>query len=99
MIRLSVGLEDIEDIVWDLDHGPGRVTAMNTALSCPLPSADGVAANSPVNRGRFATTAYQRLRILERYKHVAMVGSSSNPFRPSHFAAIYLRQRGTTSSP
>ena len=51
---------------------------------------DGVSANSPVNSGRFATTAADRIRILERYKRIAMVGLSSNPFRPSHFAAIYL---------
>ncbi len=68
---------------------------MKSALLCPAPvSADGVAANSAVNRGRFATTASERLRILERYKRIAMVGLSSNPFRPSHFAAIYLLAEG-----
>ena len=67
---------------------------MKAAAFCAVPAADGVAANSPVNRSRFATTANQRLRILERYKHIAMVGLSSNPFRPSHFAAIYLLAEG-----
>jgi predicted CoA-binding protein len=62
--------------------------------ACTFALADGVAANSPVNRSRFATTAYERLRILERYRHIAMVGLSSNPFRPSHFAAIYLMAEG-----
>ena len=52
--------------------------------------ADGVSANSLVNSGRFATTAADRIRILEQYKRIAMVGLSSNPFRPSHFAAIYM---------
>ena len=56
--------------------------------------ADGVGGNSPVNQSRFANTAYDRLRILERYKRVAMVGLSSNPFRPSHFAAVYLIAEG-----
>lgn len=55
---------------------------------------DGVGANSTVNRGRFAMTAYDRLQILHRYRNVAMVGLSSNPFRPSHFAAIYLLAAG-----
>jgi predicted CoA-binding protein len=64
-----------------------------------MPAGDGVAAASPVNRSRFATTAYQRQRILERYRRVAMVGLSSNPFRPSHFAAIYLRAQGYTVIP
>ena len=56
--------------------------------------ADGVGGNSPVNRSRFANTAYDRLRILERYRRIAMLGLSSNPFRPSHFAAIYLIAEG-----
>jgi predicted CoA-binding protein len=61
---------------------------------CRFAPADGVAGNSPVNRSRFATTAYERLRILERYRRIAMVGLSANPFRPSHFAAIYLLSEG-----
>jgi len=61
--------------------------------------ADGVSASSPVNSGRFATTAVDRIRILERYKRIAMVGLSSNPFRPSHFAAIYMRSEGYDVTP
>lgn len=57
-------------------------------------SADGVGGNSPVNQSSFATTAADRLSILERYRRVAMVGLSSNPFRPSHFAALYLISEG-----
>ena len=60
---------------------------------------DGVSANSPVNQGRFATTAADRIRILERYKKIAMVGLSSNPFRPSHFAAVYLLAQGYDVTP
>ena len=56
--------------------------------------ADGVGGNSPVNQGRFANTADDRFRILEKYRRIAMVGLSSNPFRPSHFAAIYLTAEG-----
>ncbi|MBZ5609870.1 MAG: CoA-binding protein [Acidobacteriia bacterium] len=62
-------------------------------------TADGVSANSPVNQGRFATTAADRIRILERYKRIALVGLSSNPFRPSHFAAIYLLSHGYDVAP
>jgi len=61
---------------------------------CSFAPADGVAGNSPVNHSRFATSALDRLRILERYKRIAMVGLSANPFRPSHFAAIYLTAVG-----
>jgi predicted CoA-binding protein len=55
---------------------------------------DGVGGNSPVNHSRFANTALDRRRILERYRRIAMVGLSSNPFRPSHFAAVYLMAEG-----
>ena len=55
---------------------------------------DGVGGNSPVNNSSFATTAFDRLGILEKYNRIAMVGLSSNPFRPSHFAAIYLISEG-----
>ena len=60
---------------------------------------DGVGGNSPVNHSRFAKTALERRRILERYRRIAMVGLSSNPFRPSHFAAIYLMAEGYQVTP
>jgi predicted CoA-binding protein len=61
---------------------------------CTISLQEGVGGNSPVNRSRFANTAFDRLRILERYRRIGMVGLSSNPFRPSHFAAIYLLSEG-----
>jgi predicted CoA-binding protein len=54
----------------------------------------GVNAHSPVNATPFATTAFDRLRILREARTIAMVGLSSNPFRPSHFAAIYMLAEG-----
>src|SRR5215471_5130531 len=53
-----------------------------------------VSSNSPVNTTEFATTAYDRLRILRDYRTTAMVGLSATPFRPSHFAAIYMLAEG-----
>ena len=38
--------------------------------------------------------AYDRLRILTTYNTIAMVGLSSDPMRPSHFAAIYMLAEG-----
>src|SRR5438105_4466832 len=60
----------------------------------PRMTGDGVSANSPVNQSRFAMTSYERLRILEQYRRIAIVGLSSNSFRPSHFVAIYLIAEG-----
>lgn len=43
---------------------------------------------------KLITEASERLALLNRYKRIAMVGLSSNPFRPSHFAAIYMLAEG-----
>lgn len=53
-----------------------------------------VSSNSPVRGTPFATTALERLRILREHRTIAMVGLSANPFRPSHFAAIYMLANG-----
>lgn len=53
-----------------------------------------VSSGSPVANTAFATTAFDRLRILRKYRTIAMVGLSGNPFRPSHFAAIYMLAEG-----
>lgn len=37
---------------------------------------------------------YKRLELLQQYKHVAIVGVSADPYRPSHFVAIYLLSEG-----
>jgi uncharacterized protein len=37
---------------------------------------------------------YERLQLLQHYKHVAVVGVSADPYRPSHFVAIYLQAEG-----
>lgn len=59
-----------------------------------IPSSGAVSSSSPVAGTPFATTAFERLRILERARTIAMVGLSANPFRPSHFAAIYMLAEG-----
>ena len=74
--------------------GSGSSAENQCVLNLAQLTADGVGGNSPVNRSRFATTAFDRLRILETCRRIAMVGLSSNPFRPSHFAAIYLISEG-----
>lgn len=71
---------------------------MTNASSEVIPSG-AVNSNSPVNGSRFATTSFDRLRILEEGRTIAMVGLSSNPFRPSHFAAIYMLSEGYTVIP
>ena len=37
---------------------------------------------------------YERLKLLQQYQHIAIVGISSDQYRPSHFVAIYLQAEG-----
>jgi predicted CoA-binding protein len=76
------------------ESGTGSQPVSHCAISFAEELQDGVGGNSPVNHSAFATTPHDRLRILERYRRIAMVGLSSNPFRPSHFAALYLIAEG-----
>jgi len=39
-------------------------------------------------------TSAEAFELLNKYKHIAMVGLSGNPFRPSHFAAVYMLAEG-----
>src|SRR5947199_7181973 len=41
-----------------------------------------------------APDMYDRLQLLQQYRHVAIVGISADPYRPSHFVAIYLQAEG-----
>ena len=54
---------------------------------------------SPVHATQFATTALERIQMLRKAKTIAMVGLSANPYRPSHFVAIYLLAEGYTIFP
>jgi uncharacterized protein len=38
-------------------------------------------------------------QLLQQYNHVAIVGISANPSRPSHFVASYLQSQGYTIVP
>ena len=37
---------------------------------------------------------YDRLTLLQQYRHIAIVGISADQYRPSHFVAIYLQAEG-----
>lgn len=68
-------------------------TAHPIGAVCTLPG-QGVSGRSVVNDGPFAGSSADRLQILERYRRIAMVGLSADPYRPSHFAALYLLANG-----
>ncbi len=37
---------------------------------------------------------YERLKLLQTYRNIAIVGVSANQYRPSHFVAIYMQAEG-----
>ena len=37
---------------------------------------------------------YDRLQLIQQYRHVAIVGISADQYRPSHFVAIYQQAEG-----
>lgn len=49
----------------------------------------------PIDEANLVTAgSYERLRLLQTYKTIAMVGLSPDPMRPSHFVAIYMLANG-----
>jgi predicted CoA-binding protein len=48
----------------------------------------------PLATIRATSGAWERLRILQENRTIAMVGLSADPMRPSHFAAIYMQSEG-----
>ena len=37
---------------------------------------------------------FERLKLVQQYRHIAIVGISADQYRPSHFVAIYLQAEG-----
>ncbi|WP_111322659.1 CoA-binding protein [Thermosporothrix hazakensis] len=37
---------------------------------------------------------YARLKLLQQYRNIAIVGVSADQYRPSHFVAIYMKAEG-----
>ncbi|GCE11504.1 CoA-binding protein [Tengunoibacter tsumagoiensis] len=37
---------------------------------------------------------YERFKLLQTYRRIAIVGLSADPYRPSHFVAIYMQAAG-----
>ena len=48
---------------------------------------------------RIIEDSYSRFEVLNRHKTIAMIGLSTNQYRPSHFAAIYMLTHGYTVVP
>ena len=83
LVRVSVGIEDLEDIVWDFDQ-------------CVAGRHQGTMTRPEAEHGPWQPpSARERLEILEATHTIAIVGASSNPARASHFVATYLLSSST----
>ena len=60
-------------------------------MTLPLPVSPP---SRPLATVRASSGAWERLRILQENRRIAMVGLSADPMRPSHFAAIYMQSEG-----
>ena len=49
---------------------------------------------TPGARSELIPDMYGRLDLLRQYHHIAIVGVSADPYRPSHFVAIYMQAEG-----
>ena len=63
-------------------------------LSAATPSERSATPSRPLATVRASSGAWERLRILQENRRIAMVGLSADPMRPSHFAAIYMQSEG-----
>ena len=84
-IRLSVGLEDVADLIWDLEQGFARAAAAaRSEVTVMSPSFDLTRYQDPLTIQRIILTA----------RTIAIVGLSNNPLRASYFVGYYLKRHG-----
>ena len=85
-IRLSVGIEAVDDLIWDLDQGFARV-AESTAPR------GGVAMSPAFDLSRYQDPLTIQ-RVIHGAKTIAIVGLSGNHLRASNFVGFYLQRHG-----
>ncbi len=83
-VRLSVGTESVEDLIWDLEQGFALVAAT-------VGSAGGLVSDFDLARYQDPLTIQ---RVLNSAKTIAIVGLSPNELRASYFVGYYLRRHG-----
>ena len=70
------------------------MTAASSEATPSVPAATSVVPARPLATVRATCGSWERLRILNENRRIAMVGLSADPMRPSHFAAIYMQSEG-----
>ena len=84
-VRLSVGTESVEDLIWDLRQGFALVAAAAGAV------VEG--GDSMIDLARYQDPLTIQ-RVLHTASTIAIVGLSNNELRASYFVGYYLRRHG-----
>ena len=84
-IRLSVGIENVDDLIWDLEQGFARAHAATKR---------GGAAHERAVRSRALPGSADDPARAADAKTIAIVGLSNNPLRASYFVGFYLKRHG-----
>ena len=86
-VRLSVGTESVEDLIWDLEQGFALVAATRPRAR------KGRRLMSDFDLARYQDPLTIQ-RVLHTAKTIAIVGLSANELRASNFVGYYLRRHG-----
>ena len=87
-IRLSVGTESKDDLIWDLEQGFAKVAALGIG-----DKRSGTMSPAPFDLARYQD-ALTIQRVLHNARTVAIVGLSKNELRASYFVGYYLKRHG-----
>ena len=85
-IRLSVGIEAVDDLIWDLEQGFARVGRVGG-------NRGGVPMTPSFDLSRYQDPLTIQ-RVIHSAKTIAIVGLSKNQLRASYFVGFYLRRHG-----
>ena len=85
-IRLSVGIEAVDDLIWDLAQG------FRTGC-CVYGNRGGFSMTPPFDLSRYQDPLTIQ-RVLHNSRTIAVVGLSRNELRASFFVGFYLRRHG-----
>jgi len=93
LIRVSVGIEDAQDLIADLDHALRCAVGMGAGADDELPREEIIINNEGVIRW-LLDDPYTTVQGERRAKVLAVVGLSDNPARPSYRVSRKMQRMG-----
>ena len=93
-VRLSVGTESVDDLIWDLEQGFKRVAATAGKKAGRHAEDSEVVRDVELDLELRYQDVMTIQRVLHTAKTIAIVGLSSNQLRASNFVGYYLKRHG-----